>query len=46
MTILTILAALLTGAAVFAQGFDDGPSVTWKVTSDLHTQGTKWVPCS
>ena len=34
MTILTILAALLTGAAAFAQGFDDGPSVTWKVTSE------------
>ena len=34
MAILTILAALLTGAAAFAQGFDDGPSATWKVTSE------------
>ncbi len=33
-SLLSILTALFMGAAAFAQGFDDAPSATWKVTSE------------
>ena len=39
-TVLTFVAALFLGVAVFAQGSGDKPSVTWKVSSEEVSEGT------
>ena len=39
-TVLTFVAALFLGVAVFAQGSGDKPSVTWKVSSEEISEGT------